>query len=62
MHILCSPVAEVGTNQTSYTIPENVGSFVFYVEIINGQKAPGQECEIEVVTTDGNAVGELMVT
>ena len=58
---MCSTVAEVGTDQTSYTVPEDVGSLDFYVEITSGQKAPGQECEIAVVTIDGSAVGKLKI-
>ena len=57
-----SLVVEVGTDQTSYTVPEDVGQLEVWINITSGQKAPGQECEIEVVTTDGSAVGELIVT
>ena len=60
-HTVHSLVAEVGTNQPNYTVPEDVGNFTFYVEITSGQKAPGQECEIAVVTYDGSAIGQLMV-
>ena len=59
---MCSTVAEVGTDQTSYTVPEDVGQLEVWINITSGQKAPGQECEIEVVTTNGSAVGELIVT
>ena len=59
---MCSAVADVGTDQTSYTVPEDVGQLEVLINITSGQKAPGQECLIEVVTTDGSAVGELMVT
>ena len=57
MHI--SPVVEVGTDQLSYTVPEDVGELEVWINITSGQKAPGQECEIEVETTDGTAEGKL---
>ena len=51
---------DVGTDQTSYTVQEDVGQLEVLVSITSGQKAPGQECQIVVVTTDVSAVGELM--
>ena len=59
---MCSTVANVGTDQTSYTVFEDVGQLEVQISITSGQKAPGQECEIQVTTTDGSAVGELEIT
>ena len=54
-----STVAEVGTDQLSYEILEDVGELEVWINITSGQKAPGQECEIEVETADGTAEGKL---
>ena len=59
---MCSTVVNVGTDQTSYTVLEGVGQLEFHVLITNGEKAPGQECEIAFVTVDLEAVGELKIT
>ena len=63
MHILhvCSTVADVGTDQTGYTVPEDVGQLEVQISITCGQKAPGQDCQILVTTTDGSAEGGLMI-
>ena len=55
---MCSPVAEVSIDETSYTVSEDVGQLEVRVSITNGQKAPGQECEIAIVTVGGTATGE----
>ena len=61
IHTVCDfPVAEVGTDQLYYIVPEDVGQLEVWINITSGQKAPGQECVIEVATTDGSAVGELI--
>ena len=56
---MSSPVAEVSTDQLSYTVPEDVGQLEVWINITNGQKAPGQECRIAISTIDGTATGEL---
>ena len=53
-----SLVAEVGPNQTSYSVAENAGQLGFWINITSGQKAPGQECLITVETVDGSAQGK----
>ena len=58
---MCSIVVDVGTGQTSYTVPEDVGQLEVWISITSGQKAPGKKCEIVVVTTNGSAVGELEI-
>ena len=55
-------VANVSTDQTSYTVPEDVGQLEVQISITSGGKAPGLECEIFVTTTDGSAEGELGIT
>ena len=55
---VCSPVAEVSTDQPSYTVPEDIGQLEVWISITNGQKAPGQECQIAVVTINDNATGK----
>ena len=55
----CFPVAEVGTDRPSYTVPEDVEQLEVWISITSGQKVPGQECQIVVATTDGTAEGEL---
>ena len=61
MHILSScPVATVGTDQPSYTVNE-FEDLYFSVSIIAGQKAPGQQCEIQVGVVDDTATGEEMI-
>ena len=55
-------VVYVGTDQTSYTVHEDVGRLEVWINITNGQMVSGLECQIEVVTTAGSAVGELMIT
>ena len=55
-------VVEVGTEQTSYTVPEDIGQLVVQISITSGQIAPGQECRIVVVTADVSAEGELRIT
>ena len=63
MHTVCVfTVADVGTDQTSYTVLEDVGQLEVWISITSGQKASGQECEIVVLTTNGSAVGELNIT
>ena len=56
---LHSTVVNVGTDQTSYTVSEDVGQLGVRIAITSGQKAPGQECQIEVETTDSSAISEL---
>ena len=56
-YCMCSPVVEVGTDQTSYTVAEEVGQLEVWISITSGRKAPGQECEIAVATVDGSAIG-----
>ena len=58
---MCSTVADVGTDQTSYTVDEGVGQLEVWISITSGQKAPGLECQIQVVTRNESAVGELRV-
>ena len=62
-YTICAPsvveVADVGTGQTSYTVPEDVGQFEFWINITSGQIALRQECQIVVVTNPDSAVGEL---
>ena len=58
-HTVCSAVVNVGTDQTSYTVHEDVGQLEVLVSITSGQKAPGQECQIVVVTNDVSARCEL---
>ena len=60
--VLCFPVAEIGTDHSSYTVLEDVGQLEIWINITSGNKAPGQECEIEIISTDGSALGVLMVT
>ena len=55
------PVATVGTDQPSYTVPEDAGSLWFDVLITDGQKAPGQQCEIQVGVVDDTATGKEMI-
>ena len=55
-------VANVGTDQASYTVLEDVGQLEVQISITSGQKASGQECLIQVTTTDGSAEGELKIT
>ena len=55
--ILCSTVADVGTDQSNYTVLEDVGQLEVWIHITRGEKALGLECEIAVVTTNGSAVG-----
>ena len=59
---MCSVVAYVDSDQASYMVPEDIEWLGVWINITSGQKAPGQECQIEVITTDGSAVGELKVT
>ena len=59
---MCSTVVYVGTGQISYTVREDVGHLEVWISITSGQKAPGQECEIVVVTTNGSAAGELNIS
>ena len=64
MHILyvSSVLGIVSTDQTSYTVAEDVGQLEFLVSITSGRIAPGRECEIVVTTNDGSAEGEFKVT
>ena len=55
------PTVTVGTNQTSYTVPEGIGELEFQISITSRQIAPGQDCQIVVATTDGSAKGELRI-
>ena len=55
-------VADVGIDQTSYTVPEDVGLLEVQLSITSEQMAPGQDCQIQVTTTDGSAEGELKIT
>ena len=59
---MCSTVANVSTDQTSYTVDESVGQLKVWINVTARQIAPGQECQILVVTTAGTAVGELKNT
>ena len=61
-HIVNFPVVEISINQTSYTVSEDVGQLGVWISITSGEKAPGQECEIEVTTDDGSAQGKLYFT
>ena len=63
VHVCISscPVATVGTNQPSYTVPEDAGSLWFDVLITDGQKAPGQQCVIQVGVMDHSATGKEMI-
>ena len=56
--MLCSPVVNIGTNQSRYDVSEDVGQVNIVIMITSGQKAPGQECQINVTTTDVTATGE----
>ena len=47
----------VGTDQTSYTVSEDVGQLEVQISITSGQIAPGQDCQIQVTTTDDSAEG-----
>ena len=58
---MCSTVADVGTDQTSYTVHEDIGQLEVWIGITCGQKAPCQECDIEVVTTNGSAMGKFEI-
>ena len=51
-------VAHVSTDQTIYTVPEDVGQLEVWISITSRRIAPWRECEIAVVTTDVTAVGE----
>ena len=65
MHILyVSSVVDtdVSTDQTSYTVLEGDGQLEVMISITSGQLVSGLECQIEVVTNAGSAVGELMIT
>ena len=42
-------------------MPEDAGSLWFDVLITDGQKAPGQQCEIQVGVMEHSATGEEMV-
>ena len=55
-------IAVVGTDKTCYTVPEDLGQLEVWLSITSGQKAPGQDCQIKVTTTDGCADGELKIT
>ena len=57
MQFVNSPVVEISTDQTSYTVAEDVGQLEVWINITSGQKAPGQECHIEVEIVDGSAIG-----
>ena len=59
LYYVGSPVVEVGADQIGYTVPEDVGQLDVMINITSGQKAPGQECLIEVATMSGSAEGNL---
>ena len=50
---------DVGTDQTSYTVHEDIGQLEVLVSITSGQIPPGRECRILVVTNGVTARGEL---
>ena len=56
---MCSTVVNVGTDQNSYTVHEDVGQLEVLVSITSGQIPPEQECRIVAVTNIHSAVGEL---
>ena len=57
MLCVCSPVAEIDTDQSNYTVYEDDGQLEVWISIINGQKAPGQECQIIVATANDTGMG-----
>ena len=57
-YCMCSLVVDIGTDQISYTVFEDVGQLDIWINITGGQIAPGQECQIEVRTTDDSAYGK----
>ena len=57
---MCTPVAAVGIDQPSYTVPEDVGQLEVWINYICEQIAPDQECQFTVTTTDGSAESEFM--
>ena len=61
VYISSCPVATVGTDQPSYTVNEFDGSLWFNVSIIAGQKAPGEQCEIQVGVVDDTATSKEMI-
>ena len=58
----CSIVADVGADQTSYTVSEDVGQLRVQISITSEVKDPGPECQIVIITIDRTAVGESKVT
>ena len=57
-YCMFSSGVNVGTDQTSYTVGEDIGQLDIWINITSGQLAPGQECQIQVRTTNDSANGK----
>ena len=59
MLLMCSPVAVVSTDQSSYTVSEDVGQLEVWINITDAEVAPGQQFPIVVETTDETTLSEF---
>ena len=59
VHAACMCVLQLRMLALTRPVDESVGQLKVWINITTRQIAPGQECQIVVVTTAGTAVGEL---